>query len=329
MYGLSHGDLHRGNILVPDALPLETDQIRVVDLAAFDPAASLTRDLVALCLSAAAAELSVTPEASASEYLVGLLLAGTGEPSGPEKTGKILRAVRTGGRTTRALPGRMAGAVSAFVASRCLGAHHLPEPQRCRAALVLPCRDQGRAEFLRFAEERDMIPAEPETDEKPEQVSVSLVSAGADRPAAYDLQHRLADVAKAGALNWTIHVRRHREEAGESPRSGLSRPDVVVVLLSERSAIDPGCKREIRAALTGADLIGVRTDQIEVPHEELAGAGVGLRRRGLCRSSWPDHRDHLDAGTSGPDAGGEAVPDRGGGATGGRRAAAKARNSQP
>ncbi|MGW3895299.1 AAA family ATPase [Micromonospora profundi] len=275
MYGLSHGDLHRGNILVPDALPLETDQIRVVDLAAFDPAASLTRDLVALCLSAAAAELSVTPEASASEYLVRLLLAGTGEPSGPEKTGKILRAVlRAAGQPApfrvewraQYLLSLLAGAL-AHTTYR----NHSDAVQRW----FFHVATRAGAEFLRFAEERDMIPAEPETDEKPEQVSVSLVSAGADRPAAYDLQHRLADVAKAGALNWTIHVRRHREEAGESPRSGLSRPDVVVVLLSERSAIDPGCKREIRAALTGAiDLIGVRTDQIEVPHEDLRGAPV-------------------------------------------------------
>jgi tetratricopeptide (TPR) repeat protein len=275
MYGLSHGDLHRGNILVPDALPLQTDRIRIVDLAAFDPAAPLTRDLVALCLSAAAAELGVTPEASGSEDLVRLLLAGTGEPSGPAGSGRILRAVlRAAGQPA---PFRVEWRAQ-YLLSLLAGALAHTTYRNHSAAVqrwFFNVAARAGGEFLRFAEEWDMIPAEPGADEKPEQVIVSIVSAAADRAAAYELQHRLTSVAKAKALNWTIHVLQHREEVGESPRSGLSRPDVVVVLLSERSIIDPGCKREIRAAWTGAiDLVGLCTDEIEVPHDDLRDAPV-------------------------------------------------------
>jgi hypothetical protein len=84
IWGLTHGDLHQGNVLVPYSEPmpgepvgsLAPSQIRIIDLAGFDPAAPLTRDLVTLSLSLAAVEFGSERGMDDSEALLQTLLDG-------------------------------------------------------------------------------------------------------------------------------------------------------------------------------------------------------------------------------------------------------------
>ncbi|MGW2625848.1 hypothetical protein [Micromonospora taraxaci] len=270
LWGLSHGDLHPGNILVPapepapddPTAPPEVDQIRIVDLAAFDPAAPLTRDLVELSLSFAAAELKDTARLDAAEILLGVLLDGTGRPTRTASpTGEALRSIQRAGGQPRAylVEWRTQYLLSLLAAAlRHTGYKNHDDATR-RWFFRLAAK--SAAEFLQFAERRLHIPAEPAAEEAPEHVVVSLVSAVSDRPAAYALQQQLAHHAKAGGLSWTVHVLLHTEERGAAPDAGPRSPDVVVHLLSERSLVDHGCRRELDAAKTGGfHVITIRTD---------------------------------------------------------------------
>ncbi|MER7007493.1 tetratricopeptide repeat protein [Dactylosporangium sp. NPDC000555] len=270
LWGLSHGDLHRGNILVPvpepapgdPPAPLEVDQIRIVDLAAFDPAAPLTRDLVELSLSFAAAELEGPARPDAAEVLLRVLLDGTGRP-GPaaSPTGDALRSIHRGAGQPRSF---LIEWRTQYLLSLLAGAlRHTGYKNHDDATRRWFFRVAARstAEFLRFAEQRQLIPVEPAAEEAPEHVVVSLVSAVSDRPAAYTLQKQLERHAEAGGLSWTVHVLLHTEERGAAPDAGPRSPDVVVYLLSERSVVDHGCRRELDAAKAGGfPVIAVRTD---------------------------------------------------------------------
>nr|SBO94106.1 Disease resistance domain-containing protein / Tetratricopeptide repeat-containing protein [Nonomuraea gerenzanensis] len=76
--GLTHGDLHQGNILIPrtregELLP---QQYRLVDLTTFDRSAPLTRDRAMLLLSVVAGH--PPQDAHAEEDLFGLIVLGKG-----------------------------------------------------------------------------------------------------------------------------------------------------------------------------------------------------------------------------------------------------------
>lgn len=262
LYGLSHGDLHGGNILVPyreRPAPPDPEEIKIVDLAGFDPAAPLTRDLVALSLSAAAAEVEATSGVSEGEALLRLLLDGTGQPgSASLGPGRSVRAIlRAAGR-----PGHSAleWRIQYLLSLQAGALAHASYKNHSDAARCWFFRLAARAaaEFLRLVAEQALAPA---AGEAPERVIASLVSTGPDREAASMLRERLARHAEDHRRDWIVRFLLHKEELNESRDHAPHRPAVLVFLVSEQSLQDLRCWREIDAARYGEiPVIAVRAD---------------------------------------------------------------------
>jgi hypothetical protein len=270
LWGLTHGDLHQGNVLVPYverppgelAEPLTPQQIRIIDLAGFDPAAPLTRDVVTLSLSLAAVEF------------------GSGHGVGDAE--ELVQTLVSGGERRRAANG-VAGQVRAVLSA----ADSVPAPLRgeWRAQYLLSLLagalahttydnvgDDGRrwffhlaaraaAEFIEFAGRTHMIPPEPETEDRPDQILIGVVSADADRAAAFALRDRLVHYAY-DRLPWTVHLLRRREENRSATDKELrSSPDLLLHFLTVASLGDFGCRREVELALSGGvRVIAIRSD---------------------------------------------------------------------
>jgi tetratricopeptide (TPR) repeat protein len=270
IWGLTHGDLHQGNVLVPyselmSGEPVEAlspSRIRLIDLAGFDPAAPLTRDLVTLSLSLVAVEFGGGRGMDDSEALLQTLLDG-GTSRRP-LTGLAGR-VRVLLSAVDSVPGSLLGEWRAqYLLSLLAGAlahttyENVGDTGR-RWFFTLAAR--AAAEFVKFAELHRMIPPEPENEDQPDQIVVGVVFAEADRAAAFELRDRLLEHA-GNRRAWDVNFLRRREENRSATDDELRSPhDLLLRFLSLASLGDPACEREVTAALSrGVPVIAIRSD---------------------------------------------------------------------
>jgi hypothetical protein len=270
IWGLTHGDLHQGNVLVPyselmSGEPVEafSSRIRLIDLAGFDPAAPLTRDLVTLSLSLAAVEFGSGRGMDDSEALLQTLLDGgvSGRPLNG-LAGRV-RAVLS---AVDSVPGSLRGEWRAqYLLSLLAGAlahttyENVGDAGR-RWFFTLATR--AAAEFIGFAERHRMIPPEPENGDQPDQIVVGVVFVESDRAAAFALRDQLRDYAKENRRPWDVYFLRRREENRSATDDELRNPhDLLLCFLSPAGLGDMACRREIEAALSrGVPVIAIRSD---------------------------------------------------------------------
>lgn len=271
IWGLTHGDLHQGNVLVPysELMPGEPveavspSQIRLIDLAGFDPAAPLTRDLVTLSLSLAAVEFGSERGMDDSEALLQTLLDGG--VSGRPLTGLAGR-VRAVLSAVDSVPGSLLGEWRAqYLLSLLAGAlahttyENVGDAGR-RWFFTLAAR--AAAEFIGFAERHRMIPPEPENGDLPDQIVIGVVFAEADRAAAFALRDQLRDYAKENRRPWDVYFLRRREDNRSATDDELrSPPDLLLRFLSLAGLGDIACQREVDAARSReVRVIAIRSD---------------------------------------------------------------------
>lgn len=289
IWGLTHGDLHQGNVLVPyseltSGEPVEAlspSRIRLIDLAGFDPAAPLTRDLVTLSLSLVAVEFGSERGVDDSEVLLQTLLDG-GMSRRP-LTG-LADSVRVVLSAVDPVPGYLIGEWRAqYLLSLLAGAlahttyENVGDTGR-RWFFTLAAR--AAAEFVGFAERHRMIPPEPENEDQPDQIVVGVVFAEADRAAALALRDRLRGYAR-DRRPWDVYFLRRREENRSATDDELrSPPDLLLHFLSVTGLGDIACRREVEAARNrGVPVIAIRSDSEsstlddpdEAPVVDLAG----------------------------------------------------------
>lgn len=270
IWGLTHGDLHQGNVLVPySALmpgePVESlapSQIRLIDLACFDPAAPLTRDLVTLSLSLAAVEFGSERGVDDSDALLRTLLDGGMKRRPSSGLAGRVRAVLG---AVVPVPGSVLGEWRAqYLLSLLAGAlahttyENVGDAGR-RWFFNLAAR--AAAEFVGFAERHHMIPSESEDGDQLDQIVVGVVFADADREAAFALRDRLLRYAE-NRLPWDVYFLRRREEYRAAGDDELrSPPDLLLRFLSAAGLVDIACQREVRAALSRrVRVISIRSD---------------------------------------------------------------------
>ncbi len=269
IWGLTHGDLHQGNVLVPysdlmSGEPVEglPSRIRLIDLAGFDPAAPMTRDLVTLSLSLVAVEFGGERGMDDSEALLQTLLDG-GMSRRP-LTGLVGR-VRVVLSAVDSVPGYLYGEWRAqYLLSLLAGAlahttyENVGDTGR-RWFFTLAAR--AAAEFVGFAERHRMIPPEPENEDQLDQIVVGVVYADADQEAAFALREQLRGYAR-DRLPWDVYFPRRREENRSATDDELRRlRDLLLYFLSVASLGDIACQREVEVARSrGVKVIAIRSD---------------------------------------------------------------------
>lgn len=287
IWGLTHGDLHQGNVLVPyseltsgESVEALSSRIRLIDLAGFDPAAPLTRDLVTLSLSLVAVEFGSERGIDDSEALLQTLLDG--RMSRRPLTGLAGR-VRVVLSAVDPVPGSLLGEWRAqYLLSLLAGAlahttyENVGDTGR-RWFFTLAAR--AAAEFIRFAERSDMIPPEPKNEDQPDQIVIGVVFADADEAAAFELRDQLRDYAR-NRRPWDVYFLRRREDNRLATDAELRRPhDLLLHILSFASLGDIACQREVEAARSrDVQVIAIRSDSDnstpddpDVPVVDLAG----------------------------------------------------------
>ncbi|MGC5286698.1 NACHT domain-containing protein [Micromonospora sp. DT231] len=275
VWGLSHGDFHQGNILTPhvkpsqggSAGPRNSDEIRIVDLAGFDPAAPLTRDLVALSLSIAASEFPAANRDGQAEVLLRTLLDGGTKNSQP--TSRVTAALDAVLNTTSIVPGSLRGEWQAqYLLSLLAGALAHTTYENVGASgqrWFFEVAARAAAEFVQLAQRTAMIPPEPESAEQPDQILIAIVFSSRDLEAAVRLRDLLIAYASE-VMPWTVYLMRHREDNGASSQIQLRCPDVLMHLLTFDGVVDVRCQREVTTAISGrVPVIAVRTDARVTP----------------------------------------------------------------
>ena len=288
IWGLTHGDLHQGNVLVPNSElmsdePVEdlSSRIRLIDLAGFDPAAPLTRDLVTLSLSLVAVEF--------------------GSDRGMDDTGALLQTLLDGGMSRRPLTG-LASRVRVVLSAVDSVPGYLKGEWRAQYLLSLLAGalahttyenvgDAGRrwfftlatraaAEFVEFAERHRMIPPEPENEAQPDQIVVGVVCAKADQTAVLERLDELR-MYDGNRRAWSAHLLRRPEENRLATDDELRSPrDLLLHFLSLASLGDNACRSLVTTALSReVPVISVRSgaenstldDPYDVPVVDLVG----------------------------------------------------------
>ncbi|MEU1249092.1 NACHT domain-containing protein [Micromonospora arida] len=284
LWGLSHGDFHQGNVLGPYAGlslselpdPAVSDEIRIVDLAGFDPAAPLTRDLVTLSLSIAATELQSANGKNVADTLLRTLLDGG--MRNHRRTNGVSATLRAVLSAVDVVPGSLRGEWRAqYLLSLVAGALAHTTYENVGASgrrWFFQVAARAAAEFIQFADRTAMIPPEPEFTEQPDQILVAIVSAGSDREVALTLRDDLVAYA-SDRLPWTVYLMQHREETRTSSKVQLRCPDVLLHILSFASIVDVGCRREVTTAISGrVPVITVRTNVRVTPLDNQQGVSL-------------------------------------------------------
>jgi tetratricopeptide (TPR) repeat protein len=308
LIGYAHGDLHWDNILVPYWEPPQHQRpgppdaggIRLIDLATFESGAPLTRDLVALSLSAAAETIQQGPGAGAETALRSLLLDP--RPPCPEPlpvgiastifalhdAAKVIPQAWRGEWQAQYLLSLQAGALTYTTYSNIT--------DHARRWFFHVAAHAG-AEFLRLKDLSSRPVAKQANQDvgvEPEQVVLSFVFASVDgADATRDLQLELTRISHRFQPEG-IQVR----ERGEQPWDTvdldrpLVRPDVVLFVMTRYSVVDQRCMSQLNDATTRhIPVVPVQVhEDVYVPEYLAAWSPIDLTHNRVEGLAKLDHR---------------------------------------